>query len=78
MAQLTDIFLPLSFSLILTGGQLKTKNGQKYVFNGPPSGVYVSKACLIISAFIMVAALISSVLLTYFLASPKLPIMEPR
>lgn len=61
------------------GGQLKTKNGQKYVFNGgPPSGVYVSKACLIISAFIMVAALISSVLITYFLTSHGLPITEPQ
>ncbi|XP_034484663.1 aminopeptidase N [Drosophila innubila] len=60
------------------GGQLKTKNGQKYIFNnGPPSGVYVSRACLIISAFIMVAALISSVLITYFLTSQGLPITEP-
>ncbi|KAH8388432.1 hypothetical protein KR093_006169, partial [Drosophila rubida] len=60
------------------GGQLKTKNGQKYVFNGPPSGVYVSRACLIISAFIMLAALISSVLITYFLTAQALPIAEPR
>ncbi|XP_034112270.1 aminopeptidase N isoform X1 [Drosophila albomicans] len=60
------------------GGQLKTKNGQKYVFNGPPSGVYVSKTCLIISAFIMLAALISSVLITYFLTAQTLPIAEPH
>ncbi|XP_041449486.1 aminopeptidase N isoform X2 [Drosophila obscura] len=50
------------------GGQLKTKNGQKYVFNGPPTGVYVSRACLIISAFIMVVALLFSIAITYFLA----------
>ncbi|XP_017131390.1 aminopeptidase N isoform X2 [Drosophila elegans] len=48
------------------GGQLKTKNGQKYVFNGHPSGVYVSKACLIIAAFITVVALISTIGITYF------------
>ncbi|KAH8332320.1 hypothetical protein KR074_000992, partial [Drosophila pseudoananassae] len=48
------------------GGQLKTKNGQKYVFNGPPSGVYVSKACLVIAAFIMVVALLFSIAVTYF------------
>ncbi|XP_030558822.1 aminopeptidase N isoform X1 [Drosophila novamexicana] len=59
------------------GGQLKTKNGQKYVFNGPPSGVYVSRTCLVISAFIMVAALISSVLITYFLTSQSLPAIVP-
>ncbi|KAH8407044.1 hypothetical protein KR222_004776, partial [Zaprionus bogoriensis] len=55
------------------GGQLKTKNGQKYVFNGPPSGVYVSRACLIASALIMIAALCSAVLVTYFLTSQNLP-----
>ncbi|EDV90658.1 aminopeptidase N isoform X2 [Drosophila grimshawi] len=58
------------------GGQLKTKNGQKYVFNGPPSGVYVSRTCLVISAVIMLAALISSVLITYFLTSQSLPIVD--
>ncbi|EDW27974.1 GL27230 [Drosophila persimilis] len=50
------------------GGQLKTKNGQKYVFNGPPTGVYVSRACLIISAFIMIVALLFSIAITYFVA----------
>ncbi|KRG01187.1 aminopeptidase N isoform X2 [Drosophila mojavensis] len=59
------------------GGQLKTKNGQKYVFNGPPSGVYVSRTCLVVAAFIMVVALIFSVLVTYYLASHSLPVMEP-
>ncbi|XP_041674632.1 aminopeptidase N isoform X2 [Drosophila eugracilis] len=57
------------------GGQLKTKNGQKYVFNGPPSGVYVSKACLIIAAFITVLALLFTIAITYFVTrqglSPK-------
>ncbi|XP_017052623.1 aminopeptidase N isoform X2 [Drosophila ficusphila] len=48
------------------GGQLKTKNGQKYVFNGPPSGFYVSKACLIISAFVAVVALLFTIAITYF------------
>ncbi|KAH8295316.1 hypothetical protein KR018_009945, partial [Drosophila ironensis] len=48
------------------GGQLKTKNGQKYVFNGPPSGVYVSKACLVIAAFIILVALLFSIAVTYF------------
>ncbi|KAH8363302.1 hypothetical protein KR084_008012, partial [Drosophila pseudotakahashii] len=48
------------------GGQLKTKNGQKYVFNGPPSGVYVSKACLIIAAFITLLALLFTIVITYF------------
>ncbi|XP_030375833.1 aminopeptidase N isoform X2 [Scaptodrosophila lebanonensis] len=55
------------------GGQLKTKNGQKYVFNGPPSGVYVSKTCLVLSAFIILVALLSSIIITYFLASFSQP-----
>ncbi|BFF92068.1 aminopeptidase N [Drosophila madeirensis] len=55
------------------GGQLKTKNGQKYVFNGPPSGVYVSRACLIISAFIIMVALLFSIAVTYFLARQGVP-----
>uniref|UniRef100_A0A6P4FGB9 Aminopeptidase N isoform X3 n=1 Tax=Drosophila rhopaloa TaxID=1041015 RepID=A0A6P4FGB9_DRORH len=57
------------------GGQLKTKNGQKYVFNGHPSGVYVSKACLVVAAFITVLALLFTIAITYFVTrqglSPK-------
>lgn len=64
--------LVLIFSLP-AGGQLKTKNGQKYVFNGPPSGVYVSRTCLIVSFLIMLAALISAVLITYLLTAQSLP-----
>uniref|UniRef100_A0A6P4FR52 Splicing factor, suppressor of white-apricot homolog n=1 Tax=Drosophila rhopaloa TaxID=1041015 RepID=A0A6P4FR52_DRORH len=56
-------------------GQLKTKNGQKYVFNGHPSGVYVSKACLVVAAFITVLALLFTIAITYFVTrqglSPK-------
>ncbi|XP_016951233.1 aminopeptidase N isoform X2 [Drosophila biarmipes] len=58
------------------GGQLKTKNGQKYVFNGAPSGVYVSKACLIIAAFIIVVALLFTGLITYFVTSKGFPPKE--
>lgn len=60
-----------------TGGQLKTKNGQKYVFNGPPSGVYVSRTCLVVSLLIMVAALISAVIVTYLLTTQAIPPPSP-
>ncbi|XP_065721508.2 aminopeptidase N isoform X2 [Drosophila suzukii] len=58
------------------GGQLKTKNGQKYVFNGAPSGVYVSKACLIIAAFITVLALLFTIVITYFVTRQGFPPKE--
>ncbi|XP_075148016.1 aminopeptidase N isoform X1 [Haematobia irritans] len=48
------------------GGQLKTKNGQKYVFNGRPSGIFVSKTCAICSFIIAIMILLFSVLITYF------------
>ncbi|XP_013102535.1 aminopeptidase N isoform X2 [Stomoxys calcitrans] len=48
------------------GGQLKTKNGQKYVFNGRPSGIFVSKTCAIFSCIIAILIVLFSVLITYF------------
>ncbi|KAH8382048.1 hypothetical protein KR009_001575, partial [Drosophila setifemur] len=60
------------------GGQLKTKNGQKYVFNGPPSGVYVSKACLVIAAFITVLALLFTIAITYFVTRQGFVPQEAR
>ncbi|XP_037811400.1 aminopeptidase N isoform X2 [Lucilia sericata] len=48
------------------GGQLKTKNGQKYVFNGRPSGIFVSKTCATFTAIITILAIIFTILITYF------------
>ncbi|XP_049305207.1 aminopeptidase N isoform X5 [Bactrocera dorsalis] len=50
-------------------GQLKTKNGQKYVFNGPPSGIYVTRTCVFFTAIVTVVALIFTILITYFLTA---------
>ncbi|XP_054728242.1 aminopeptidase N [Anastrepha obliqua] len=52
-----------------TGGQLKTKNGQKYVFNGPPSGIYVTRTCVFFTAVLALVALIFTILITYFLTA---------
>lgn len=54
------------------GGQLKTKNGQKYVFNGPPSGVFVTKTCIFFAALLAVLAVIFTALITYFLTAGTL------
>ncbi|XP_055381623.1 aminopeptidase N isoform X2 [Condylostylus longicornis] len=51
------------------GGQLKTKNGQKYIVNERREGIFVSKSCAILSAIIAVSAIIIAVLITYFLTS---------
>lgn len=40
------------------GGQLKTKNGQKYVVNNHPEGIFVSKACAILTCICMMALLL--------------------
>ncbi|XP_012161752.1 aminopeptidase N isoform X1 [Ceratitis capitata] len=50
-------------------GQLKTKNGQKYVFNGPPSGIYVTRTCVFFTALLALVALIFTILITYFLTA---------
>ncbi|XP_037909799.1 aminopeptidase N isoform X2 [Hermetia illucens] len=51
------------------GGQLKTKNGQKYVVNQQPEGVFVSRTCGILTGIIALCVLIIAILLTYFLSS---------
>lgn len=55
------------------GGQLKTKNGQKYVFNGRPSGIFVSRTCAIFTAIITILILIFTILITYFVTVNTVP-----
>lgn len=51
------------------GGQMKTKNGQKYVINSNRSGVYVPRYCIILTALLGLLAMIVIALLSYFLLS---------
>ncbi|XP_059621978.1 aminopeptidase N isoform X2 [Phlebotomus argentipes] len=53
------------------GGQLKTKNGQKYVVNHKPAGYFVTKGCIALMACAAILALVAVFLLTYFLAVPR-------
>ncbi|KAI9578284.1 hypothetical protein GQX74_015170 [Glossina fuscipes] len=61
------------FLLIFERGQLKTKNGQKYVFNGRPSGIFVSRTCAIFTAIITILILIFTILITYFVTVNTVP-----
>ncbi|KAG4068259.1 hypothetical protein HA402_007779 [Bradysia odoriphaga] len=51
------------------GGQLKSKNGQKYVVNKRPAGVYIPKNCIFLTALLAVIAMIIIIVLTYLLLS---------
>ncbi|XP_055677770.1 aminopeptidase N isoform X2 [Lutzomyia longipalpis] len=53
------------------GGQLKTKNGQKYVVNHKPEGYFVTKGCIALMACATILALLTVFLLTYFLVVPR-------
>lgn len=51
------------------GGQLKSKNGQKYTINARRRGVYVPRYCVLLTVLLGVAAMIVIALLSYFLLS---------
>ncbi|XP_037030897.1 aminopeptidase N isoform X2 [Bradysia coprophila] len=51
------------------GGQLKSKNGQKYIVNQRPAGVYIPKNCIFFTALLAVIAMIIIIVLTYLLLS---------
>lgn len=63
------IHLPL-FPFACTGGQLRTKNGQKYTINSRNPGVFVPRYCIVLTALLGVVAMIAIALLSYFLLSP--------
>lgn len=49
------------------GGQLKTKNGQKYIINNFPRGKYVSSGCYYFTFFLMGALILLSIALLVLL-----------
>lgn len=61
------------FLFEISGGQLKTKNGQKYIVNDTRDGIFVSKSCAILTAIIAVLAIIVAILVTYFLTALNRP-----
>lgn len=55
------------------GGQLKSKNGQKYIINNSPRGKYVSSWCWYFTLFLVTAlALLTIVLLVLLINQPRL------
>lgn len=61
-----NIFL---FILPFIGGQLKSKNGQKYIVNHRPDGYFIPRLVAVIFCVLAVAAMMVIFLLTYFLAA---------
>uniref|UniRef100_A0A8D8FLW3 Aminopeptidase N n=4 Tax=Culex pipiens TaxID=7175 RepID=A0A8D8FLW3_CULPI len=52
---------------ISEGGQLKTKNGQKYVINNAPRGKYISSFCWYFTIFLVTALLLLAIVLIVLL-----------
>lgn len=67
-----SIHIEIKFCLI-SGGQLKSKNGQKYVVNqyNSADGFYITKSCAFIYFVIFVIMMILTALLTYILIVPR-------
>ncbi|KAL5282628.1 hypothetical protein ACFFRR_005619 [Megaselia abdita] len=52
------------------GGQLKTKNGQKYIVNERSrNGFYITKSGLILAAISAIIAIVATILITFFLST---------
>ena len=51
----------------IAGGQLKTKNGQKYIINHRIDGIFISKTHAILLALLTLIVMAAVFLLTYFL-----------
>lgn len=61
------MFYFISFLLLCAGGQLKTKNGQKYIINHRNDGFFVTKSHAIVLAALTLIVMAAIFLLTYFL-----------
>jgi hypothetical protein len=59
--------------IVLPGGQLKSKNGQKYVVNqfNRAEGFYVSRPCAIFYIAVVIIMALLAALLTYVLLVPR-------
>lgn len=58
-------------SHFLAGGQLKSKNGQKYVVNQKPDGYFLTKSCAILIGVATVIAMVLVFLITFFLLTQR-------
>lgn len=61
------------FSISILGGQLKSKNGQKYVVNQyrDAEGFYVTRSCAFIYLVLFIIMMILTALLTYVILVPR-------
>lgn len=72
-------FLPFFFTLLcVLGGQLKTKNGQKYIISDPyerssnsQNGFYISKRLAILIAALAIIVMLAYSILIYFLFAQR-------
>lgn len=65
-----DIKFNKIYFVMFIGGQLKTKNGQKYIVNdSSKNGLFITKTCAISSVILAIAAVITAILITYVLTT---------
>lgn len=55
----------------ILGGQMKSKNGQKYVVNEKPPGYFLTKSCAALIAIATVVAMVLVFLVTFFLLTQR-------
>lgn len=63
----------IKLKCIFLGGQLKTKNGQKYVVNQyrSPEGYFISKPCGFLYILLLIIMMILTAIITYLLLSQR-------
>lgn len=55
----------------ILGGQMKSKNGQKYVVNHKPDGFFLTKSCALLIGLATVIAMVLVFLVTFFLLTQR-------
>lgn len=61
----------IGFSCHLAGGQLKSKNGQKYIIKPRDNGFYVTKSHVVLFTVLIAIVIAAVALLTYFLLAQR-------
>lgn len=59
------------FLVIIAGGQLKSKNGRKYIIKPRDNGFYVTKSHVVLFTVLTAIVIAAVALLTYFLLAQR-------
>lgn len=73
LCEISEVKIKIKTSISILGGQLKSKNGQKYVVNQyrDAEGFYVTRSCAFIYLVLFVIMMILTALLTYVILVPR-------